>query len=345
MNKRKNFFGGLWLFIIISFVAVACVDDEPKERGLVIYSPHPIEFIDPIIAEFEKETGILVEIVRNGTGELISKIQHEQEEENYIGDVLWGGSIATLMNKKEVLFEPYQSQNEAFLRFKNTDGYMTRFSLMPSVIMVNSHLVGPGEIQGYQDLLKPEYKGEIAFANPELSASSYEQLLNQLWAMGDMEPDAGWDYVKALIDQLDGQLQSRSQDVYNGVTEGKYKIGLTFEEPAAKFKDNGAPVELIYPIEGTIVRPDSVAIIKHSDKVDEARQFIDFVTSYEIQELIATELSRRPVRQDVEASATLLDFDAMIVINDDLDWSASQKETLVNRFQSLYEETLSSKEQ
>jgi iron(III) transport system substrate-binding protein len=46
-------------------------------KELVIYCPHPIEFIDPIVSEFEKQTGITVEVITAGTGELLKRVEAE----------------------------------------------------------------------------------------------------------------------------------------------------------------------------------------------------------------------------------------------------------------------------
>lgn len=44
---------------------------------------------------------------------------------------------------------------------KNTDGKITRFSVIPSVIMINKNLIGDIKIRGYEDLLKPELKRRL----------------------------------------------------------------------------------------------------------------------------------------------------------------------------------------
>ena len=156
---------------------------EPASKQLVVYCPHPLEFIDPIVAEYEAQTGITVEVVAAGTGELLKRI--EAEKDNPLGDILWGGSQSTLQPKLD-LFEEYRSINEAdiFDDCKNTDGRMTRFTNIPSVLMVNTNLIGDIKVEGYEDLLNPALKGKIAHADPSKSSSSFEHLINMLYAMG-----------------------------------------------------------------------------------------------------------------------------------------------------------------
>lgn len=44
--------------------------------------------------------------------------------------------------------------------FKNREGNMSRFTDIPSVIMVNTNLIGDVKVEGYEDLLQPELKGQ-----------------------------------------------------------------------------------------------------------------------------------------------------------------------------------------
>jgi len=325
----------LYIIIILILIVSGCStknSDKPQDV-LVVYSPHPLEFIDPIIDEFESETNIIVTIVSAGTGELLNRIENESNDSK--GDVLWGGSLASLESKKE-LFEPYYSINEDAAIFKNKEGYITRFTLVPSVIMVNKNLIGDIEVNGYEDLLQKELKGKIAFADPALSSSSYEQLITQLWAFKDGSVWDSFTYVEKLITNLDGNLLTRSRDVYTGVVDGEFIVGLTFEDPAAKYVQNGAPIEIIYPIEGTIVRPDGVSIISGAKHTDYAKSFIDFVTSYEIQRFIALELNRRSIRSDVEVSDGLKSLDDIILIEDDQQWSSNNKDKIIEVFKKLF---------
>ncbi|WP_300383072.1 extracellular solute-binding protein, partial [Clostridium sp.] len=207
---------------------------ENTSKELTVYCPHPLEFIDPMVAEFESQTGIQVEVVAAGTGELLKRV--ESEANNPLGDVMWGGSLGTLEPKAD-LFEEYKSSNEGDVaeENKNTDGKITRFSVIPSVLMVNTDLIGDIKVEGYEDLLKPELKGKIAHSDPAKSSSSFEHLVNMLYAMGNGDAEKGWDYADALAGNLDGKLLSGSSAVYKGVADGEYTVGLTFEEGGAKY--------------------------------------------------------------------------------------------------------------
>lgn len=305
------------------------------ENTLVVYCPHPLSFINPLVEEFEKESGIKVEVVAAGTGELLKRV--ESEKANPLGDIFWGGSLST-MKPKANLFEPYKSVNEDHIQpaFKNVEGSMTRFTDIPSVIMVNTDLIGDIKVEGYEDLLNPALKGKIAMADPSKSSSAYEHLINMLYAMGNGNPDNGWDYVTKFCKNLDGKLLSGSSAVYKGVADGEYVVGCTFEEGGAKYVADGAHVKLVYMKEGVISKPDGIYIIKNAKHMENAKKFIDFVTSKEAQTLITQKLHRRSVRDDVPAPAGLEEKSEIHIINDDEQVVNQNKKAWLDKFKDIF---------
>ena len=306
-----------------------------KTDKLVIYCPHPLVFINPLVTEFEKQSGIKVEVVAAGAGELLKRV--ESEKANPLGDVFWGGSLNT-MKPKAALFENYASVNEGHMQeaFKNKEGSMTRFTDIPSVIMVNTNLIGDIKIEGYEDLLNPALKGKIAVCDPSKSSSSYEHLINMLYAMGKGDPEKGWSYVEGLCKNLDGKLLSGSSAVYKGVADGEYAVGLTFEEGGAKYVADGAPVKLVYMKEGVISKPDGVYIIKNAKNMENAKKFIDFITSKEAQTIIVQQLYRRSIRDDVEPPKGLLEKARISIIDDDESVVVANKKAWLDKFKDIF---------
>ena len=314
---------------------VASSQAQQPSKKLVVYCPHPLVFIEPIVKKFEATTGIQTEVVAAGTGELLKRI--EAESSNPLGDVMWGGSKSTLDPSKK-FFEVYHSPEEAafFDEVKIPDGKLTSFTQIPSVIMVNTKLIGNIKIEGYQDLLNPALKGKIAFADPSKSSSSFEHLINMLYAMGKGNPDKGWDYVTALAKNLDGKLLSGSSAVYKGVADGEYTVGLTFEEGAATYVKSKAPVKIVYMSEGVISKPDGSGIIKGAKNMENAKKFIDFISGKEAQSLIASQLNRRSVRTDVPPAEGLMAMEKINLISDNGEVVGNSKQLWLDKFKDIY---------
>lgn len=328
---------------LMHWVGVAClavgvagsVHAQGASKKLVVYCPHPLVFIEPLVKKFEATTGIQTEVVAAGTGELLKRI--EAEAANPLGDVMWGGSMSTLSSSKK-FFEVYHSPEEAafYQDVKVPDGRVTPFTQIPSVLMVNTKLIGNIKVESYQDLLNPALKGKIAHADPSKSSSSFEHLINMLYAMGKGDPEKGWSYVESFAKNLGGKLLSGSSAVYKGVADGEYTVGLTFEEGAATYVKSKAPVKIVYMKEGVISKADGSAIIKGAKNMDNAKKFIDFLSGKEAQTLIAQQLNRRSVRKDVATAEGLAPMSSINLIQDNEDLVAKNKRPWLEKFKDIY---------
>ena len=328
------------LNLIILFIAIfilSCSQSKSSDKEeLIIYCSHPLDLMNTILDDFKlKNPEISVEVVTAGTGELLKRI--EAEKTNPLGDILWGGTLNSVKSKGE-LFESYISTNEIniFEEFQNEEGNFTRFSLIPSVIMINTNLTKNIKIEGYADLLNPALKGKIAAADPAASSSAFEHLVNMLYAMGNGNPEKGWDYVKKLCANLNGKLLSGSSAVYKGVADGEYTVGLTFEEGGANYVVSGSPVKLVYMKEGVVFKADGIYIIKNAKNMKNAKKFVDYATSYDAQKTINEKLNRRSVRDDLPPSEILLSVDKINVIKDDDATVEANKQNWLNKFKDIF---------
>ena len=324
------------ILIVLSLCFGCSSEKSESSNALVIYCPHPLDFINPLVDDFKaKNPGINVDVIAAGTGELLKRV--ESEKDNPLGDILWGGSLNTIRLKMD-LFENYTSTNEVNIAefYKNVEGPITRFTTIPSVLMVNTNLSKNIKIEGYEDLLNPALKGKIACADPLTSASSFEHLDNMLYAMGNGNPEKGWDYVKKLCANLDGKLLSGSSAVYKGVADGEYTVGLTFEEGGANYVVSGSPVKLVYMKEGVVFKADGIYIIKNAKNMENAKKFVDYATSYDAQKTINEKLNRRSVRDDLPPSEILLSVDKINVIKDDDATVEANKQNWLNKFKDIF---------
>ncbi|NFH91562.1 extracellular solute-binding protein [Clostridium botulinum] len=305
-----------------------------KNNDLIIYTSHPKEFSDPIISEFEKKTNINVNIVKASTGELLKNI--EEEKTVPLGDVIWGGSVAALKSRTDFL-EEYISKNEEniYEDYRNSDGKITRFTIMPSVLIVNLDLAKNTKIDGFEDLLNSELKGKIAVVDPGKSSTAFESLTNQLYAMGNNNPDEGWPYMENFLENTEKKMLNSSSAVFNKVIDGEYTVGLTYEG-ALKYISKDDPVKIVYPKEGIIANPDCVAIIKGAEQIENAKKFIDFLTSKEVQTMVSEELCRRSVRSDVQ-SEKFEDFNKLNIVRQDETWVLNNKQEIIKRYKNIIE--------
>ena len=72
-----------------------------EEPVLVVYTARSEALNNAVIPEFEKDTGIKVEVVVAGTGELLKRA--ESEKDNPMGDIFWVAD-ETMLSSCKLLF-------------------------------------------------------------------------------------------------------------------------------------------------------------------------------------------------------------------------------------------------
>ena len=308
---------------------------EDYKGTVVVYSPHDADPLNAGVNLFmEKYPNVKVEVVAAGTGELCNRIAAETA--NPIADVLWGGGADSLAAFKEY-FEPYVCANDEFIgaAYKDPDGLWIGESPLPMVIFYNKDLIEKDGLtipETWEDLTKPEWKGKIAYCLPSKSGSAYTQLCTMILGHGGKED--GWDFIKKLYDNLDGKIVDSSGKCHKMVADGEFYVGLTLEKAAVQYKDDPS-VGFVYPKDGTSAVPDGVALVKGCPNEENAKLFIDFVTSKECQTEQSGNWGRRPVRSDMEVGEGMAKLEDIPLVDYDFDWAANEKEVIIERFNDI----------
>ena len=125
----------------------ACGAGEPETAAyapaeserLVIYTAHKEEVYWPVVQEFERRTGIWVDVVAGGTNELLERIREESDSPE--ADVMFGGGVESLESYRDC-FTPYVCATAEIPEwFRSPDGLWTPFSALPVVLEIGRAFV------------------------------------------------------------------------------------------------------------------------------------------------------------------------------------------------------------
>lgn len=298
------------------------VPDE-SER-LVIYTSHKTDVYWPIVNEFEQRTGIWVEVVSGGTNEILERIS--KESGSPMADVMFGGGVESLEAYRDC-FTPYTCAyaDEIQAQFRAPDDLWTPFSALPVVLIYNTKLVEPNQVTGWDDLLSPELRGRIAFADPGISGSCFTGLVTMLYALGGSLEDT----VRSFSYNLDGRQFDSSGTVLSSVAGGTDLVGVTLEETALQHIAAGDNIAMVYPSDGTSCVPDGSALVKGAPHEDNAKLFLDFTASQEVQQLLVSQFYRRSVRGDVAPMLQLAALEDIPMVDYDIDWASGNRDSIL----------------
>lgn len=320
------------LLALLLAALTACGGKEPEsaacapaeEDRLVVYTAHKEEVYWPIVQEFERRTGIWVDVVAGGTNELLERIRQEGAAPG--ADVMFGGGVESLESCRDCL-TPYTcaGAEEIQPRFCSPDGLWTPFSALPVVLVYNTKLVAEGDVTGWGDLLSPRLRGRIAFADPAVSGSSFTALMTLLEASeGD-----GQETLRRFAENLAGRQLEGSGDVVSAVAGGTALVGVTLEETALKRIAAGDDIALVYPAEGSSCVPDGSALIRGAAHEDNAKRFLDFTVSPEVQGLLAEAFCRRSVRRDVEPEEAMTPLEEIPMVDYDVAGASERRDAVL----------------
>jgi iron(III) transport system substrate-binding protein len=247
---------------------------------LVLYCTVQEEWCRPMVAAFEKATGIKVLMTRKSSGEFYAQIKAEAA--NPKGDVWWGGTGDPHMQAaEEGLTLEYKSPKLAELQdWAVRQAETSKFRTVGIYAGALGYSFNTSELakrklpepKCWADLTKPEYKDDVQVANPNSSGTSYTMLATLVQLMGE---DKAFDFMKAMHKNINQYTKSGAAPARAAAT-GESLIGITFQHDAVTQAVNGAPVKIVSPCEGTGYEIGSMSIIKGAKNLDNAKKWYDW---------------------------------------------------------------------
>ena len=261
------------------------------EGTLVIYNAGGPEMGEDLVRAFKaKHRNINVEVIRLGSGEIITRVKAEAKRPQ--GDIILGMAKENMEVVYDLL-QPYRVREAAKFpdNVKDTKGNKY-FSFNIQAFIINTDRMPLNKApKSWKDLGNKDYRGEIVMANPALSGSAYAQLFQMVGLYG-------WDHINAVRKVT--TFVPKSTLVYTFVGRGEFAIGITGEGNVFKEKNKGNPVEAVYPTEGTGLRFDASGIIKGGPNLKNAKIFMDWMTTKEAMTIVSQAPHfRRMARPDV----------------------------------------------
>ncbi|GAB6189711.1 ABC transporter substrate-binding protein [Marinitoga arctica] len=299
---------------------------------LIVYSSVDEANARKILNAFSKETGINVKYVFLSSGPALARL--EAEKNNPKADVWFGSPMPNhIIAKDKGLTEPYKTLSVYGItpNFYDVDGYYHAFYMNPLGIGVNLKVLEQLKAdlpKSWMDLLKPEYKNMIQYPSPQTSGTAYAFIMGLLSIYGE---DGMIDYLKKLAVNVQSYTQSGTGPS-KSVGVGQAGLGIQFTPAFFQFKEQGYPIEVVFPEEGVPYEAACVSLVKGAKNKYEAKVLIDWLLSKKGQQVIVDEKTFfYPVRSDVNFGS-LQPLSTIKLITVDENWAAQNKKRIVDRW-------------
>jgi len=278
-----------------------------KTDEVIIYCALDRIYSEPILKNFEKETGIKVKAVYDmeitKTVGLVNRIIAESS--NPQCDVFWNNEISrTILLKSKGLLESYKSSESEKIpeKFKDGSDYWTGFAARARIIIYNKDKFIKKELpNSVLDLVKPEWKGKAAIANPLFgTTATHSAVFSSIYGI-EWTKDFFNKIKENEIGILDGNATVRDM-----VVSGEFWWGMTDTDDANGAIIDGKNVGIIYPDQaddqmGTLIIPNTITLIKNSPNKDNAKKLIDYILNNKVEKQLAFSRSAQiPLRPDID---------------------------------------------
>lgn len=299
-------------FLSIGFIFLVLIFgcNRTTTNEVIVYVSEDQVFSEPILKDFEKETGIKVKAVYDteeakGTGVMNRLIA---EKNNPQADVYWANEpIRAEVLKQRGIAAPYTSPNARDIpdAFKNPEGYWTGFSARARVLIINSRVKNrPSSIMAYAD---PQWKGRAVIANPLFGTTSVEiAALITVW--GDENTKKFMEDIK----RNEVKISTSNGESADLVASGEFDFGLVDSDDAVNRTRQGKSVEMICPDQGEsgigcLILPNAAVFIKNAPHPENARKLIDYLLSKETEQKLAfADCAQIPLHRGIETPAYVL---------------------------------------
>lgn len=283
---------------------------EQKTGGEVnIYTARHYEVDAELYTEFEKQTGIKVNVVEGKAPELIERIKREGE--STVADLFItvdGGILNTA--KTEGLLQPFQSSvldQQVPNDLRDKDSEWLGLSTRARVIVYAKDRVNPSELSTYEDLATDKWKGKLAVRS---STNLYNlSLLASLIEINGEEAAEKW--AARIAANLAIKPEGGDRDQAKAVAAGLADVAImnTYYVGHLANSDNPEEVKVAESIgvffpnqetTGTHLNLSGAGLIKHSKNKENAIKLVEFLTAPEAQAKISSANYEYPVNKAAE---------------------------------------------
>jgi iron(III) transport system substrate-binding protein len=304
--------------ILLSVLMIACKSEkkqaDKKEQEVNVYTHRHYASDQELFAQFEKQSGIKVNVVNANADELMQKMTLEGAQSP--ADVLITVDAGRLVRAKDKGL--LQAASSEFLEktipahLKDVDNNWFALTKRARVIVYNPEKVNAADLSSYEALIDKKWDKKILIRS---SSNIYNQsLLASIIANSDEATATNW--AEGIVANMARSPRGNDRDQIKAVVGGEgdlaivntYYIGKLLDSKDLDEVKAGESVKVFFPNQnnrGTHINVSGAGVAKYAPNKANAIKFIEFLASKEAQKVFAETNFEYPVNEAVEASELL----------------------------------------
>lgn len=327
-------------FALAALAAALSATAAFAETQLTVYTSIEAVDLDRYKKTFEAANpDIKVNWVRDSTGIMTAKLLAEKD--NPQADVVWGiAATSLLLLKSEGMLEPYlpagvEKLDPKFVDSSNPPSWVGMDAYVAALCYntVEAEKLGLTPPKSWKDLTKPEYKGHVVMPNPNSSGTGFLDVSAWIQMFGEEE---AWKFMDSLHENIAAYTHSGSKPCKMAAA-GETVIGVSFEFPGANAKKAGAPIDIIFPEEGSGWEAEATAIIAGTANFEAAQKLVDWSITKEANEMYNVGYAVVAYRGMAKPVEHLPEDIPSKMIENDFEWAANNRKAILEEWQKRYD--------
>ena len=283
---------------------------------------------------FTKLTGVSTKFVRLSSGETVARLEAAKANPEF--DV-WHGGPADGFGVARIggLIEKYASPTRNLIpkKYQDDDGYWTGVYVGALGFCTNTKEIkrlGLKVPTSWAELQNPKLVKNISSAHPSTSGTAFTTLWTQVTRLGS---------ESAALEFMAGMHKNILQYTKSGVGpvaivgRGEAAVGIVFSHDCVAGAEQGLPLKVSFPSEGTGYEVGGVALVKGSKNPDAAKAYVDFALSRDAQNLgpkvAAYQVLTNP---KTKIDKRMVKLNTLTVVAYDFEKAAAAKKALTAKF-------------
>jgi iron(III) transport system substrate-binding protein len=295
------------LLALAALGLAACGDDESgDDRKLTVYSGRAEELVGPLYDQFEKKTGIEVEVRYGDSAELAATLS--EEGDNSPADIFYSQDAGALgATAERGLFSelPAPLANSVEMRFRDDERRWVGVSARARVLAYSTERLKEADLpQSVFDLTDERWKGKLGFPPSNASFQAFVSAMRV-----DVGDDRARDWLKA-IDANEPKLYENNLQTIEAIANGEVDAGLVnhyYLYEIRREKGDDIPVENHFfrtGDPGSLVNTAGVGVLKTGDQ-ETAHELVEYLLSAEGQRYFAEKTAEYPLAAGVKPGPDL----------------------------------------
>ena len=287
--------------LTLAVFASASCEPANDSASVTLYVSADERFAREVVREFERETGIRVDMVADTeakkTSGLVERIRTEKS--NPQADVFWSSEVFMMI---ELAADGQLSPNISEVtrdwpaEHRDKDHLWHGFAARARVIVYSPERVAPADVPDtWMGLTNERFRGRVVMADPRFGTTGgHLGAMKAYWLRLGI-PGYYEAFLEGLRDNEIRLLASGNAGVVEAIARGEADIGMTDTDDVWVFKAQGANVEMVYarhhadegPGTGTLLVPNTVARVANGPNPEAAGRLIDFLLSERVERMLA----------------------------------------------------------